>query len=581
MATKRHKIIINQNPLRFCFYVLCLLVAIASSAFAQTSSSGSIKGRVVNESGQPLPNVRVVVRAVAAALTQEGATATTDREGKFEVNGLEPRSYQVSAWRTAYTLFNTGDDSWQKYYQSGDFVTLVMTKGGVITGTVTTQTGEPLVGVRVYAKLLPSAGSRLTFPFDRFTPERFTDDRGVYRIYGLPTGTYVVWAGGGSGNIQQLDAFDADVPTYAPASTRDTAMEIAVRAGTETNNVDIRYRGDEGRTVSGKASRSDGAQQAGFGITLTSITKNNANWTTLATQTPETKGFVFHGVDDGEYDVTAFSFLTPTGTDLAMVRKRIKISGADVTGLELVAQPLASVSGRVVLEESKVPECNGKPRPLLTEILFSAALQENSALVFHPQLRWLMQLSANADAQGNVSLKGLMPGRYSFVPEFAADYWYLQSVTLPATPPVRTLTDAAHNWTTLKSGDRLTGLTITVAQGAATLRGQVALKEGETSPDKSFVYLIPAEREKGDDVLRFFVAAVNPDGKVALNSIPPGRYWVLMKPGGDDTISSSAKLRSPDQADTRTRLRREAEAVKTELELKPCQNLIDFKVPLP
>ena len=124
---------LKANPL--C--LLCLFVAISSTAFAQTSSSGSIKGRVVNESGQPLPNARVVVRAVAAALTQEGATATTDRDGKFEVNGLEPRSYQVSAWRTAYTLFNTGDDSWQKYYRSGDFVTLVMTKGGVITGKTT------------------------------------------------------------------------------------------------------------------------------------------------------------------------------------------------------------------------------------------------------------------------------------------------------------------------------------------------------------------------------------------------------------------------------------------------------------
>jgi hypothetical protein len=94
--------IIGQNdPVRFCFYVLFLLcLFVAGSAFAQTSTSGSIKGRVVNESGQPLPNVRVLVRAVGAPLTQEGATATTDREGKFEVSGLEPRSYQIGAWLT-------------------------------------------------------------------------------------------------------------------------------------------------------------------------------------------------------------------------------------------------------------------------------------------------------------------------------------------------------------------------------------------------------------------------------------------------------------------------------------------------
>ena len=130
----------------------------------------------------------------------------------------------------------------------------------------------------------------------------------------------------------------------------------------------------------------------------------------------------------------------------------------------------------------------------------------------------------------------------------------------------------------MKSGDRLSGLTITLAHGAATLHGQLVLKEGETQPEGAFAYLVPAEREKGLDVLRFFAAAVSLDGKIALNNIAPGRYWMLVK--SETAISSVTKLRSPDQAEFRAKLRREAEAANTTIEFKPCQNVTEFKLPL-
>jgi len=62
---------------------------------------------------------------------------------------------------------------------------------GVITGRVTTLTGEPMVGVRVIALMVKNLngdperrqfGGRL----------RYTDDRGVYRIYGLRPNTFQI-----------------------------------------------------------------------------------------------------------------------------------------------------------------------------------------------------------------------------------------------------------------------------------------------------------------------------------------------------------------------------------------------------
>jgi Carboxypeptidase regulatory-like domain len=539
---------------------------------AQPSKVGSIKGRVVNESGQRLPNAHVSITALG--LFRQNQSTITDRDGNFEVSGLEPLSYQVFAWLSAYApVLKDLDVAPPPYYRVGDFVTIVLVKGGVITGTVTSQTGEPVVGVRVRAKMI-SDSRWLPFPYGVYVPERMTDDRGVYRIYGLPGGTYVVWAGGDSERSSDPDPFDADVPTYAPASTHDTAAEITVRAGAETSNVNIRYRGEPGHVVSGRALGPPGTAAAGFRITLTSVA-GGGQWNAMSVQPPESKNFVFSGIDDGDYDVAAMSF-QPDGEWFLSTTKRITVRSADVTGIELVTEPLSSVNGRVVLEESKAIECTDKQRPLFTETLVFAERREKEASKNIPHPFWPVGRPVNSDVQGNVSLKYLMPGQYYFVPQSSGKYWYPSSILLAA-PGSKTIpVNAARTWTTIKPGDRLSGLTITLAQGAASLRGQVAIGEGETLPERLFVYLVPAEREKADDVLRFYAAAVSADGKIALNNLAPGRYWIFARPDGGS--SPLSKLRLPDETERRSALRRDAEAAKNEIEFKPCQNVVDFKL---
>jgi hypothetical protein len=541
----------------------CVHAQSAAKETARISGKVTVKNKGVAGIVVALPNARVTFQALSS--WQRTEVATTDREGKFQISDLAPLSYRVFAWLNTYTLTDF-DEAMSTSHRVGDSVTVVMTKGGVITGAVTTQTGDPVVGVRVYARMI---GER-SYPSHFLNPyalERTTDDRGVYRIYGLATGTYVVWAGGGDALHPELDAFDNDVPTYAPASSRDTAAEISVRAGQETTNVDITYRGEPGHIVSGNARRPESSEPVQLGISLTAVGKSKSEWSLSTAQESDSKGFVFRGVDDGDYEITALS-VSQAGQS-AIFTRRIKVKGADVTGVELVTQPMASVSGRFVLEESKAPECAGKQRPLLSEALVSAVQDESEVVDYHPQFRWFLRMPVSPDAQGNVAIKNIVPGRYLFEPQFTAKYWYLQSITL-------TKTDAARTWTTVKSGDRLSGLTITLAQGAASLHGRLVLKEGETQPEGAFVYLVPAEREKALDVLRFFAAAVKADGKIALNNIAPGNYLVLVK--SDTNVSSLTKLRSPDQLEVRAKLRREAEAANKTSELKACQNMVGFEL---
>ena len=112
------------------------------------------------------------------------------------------------------------------------------------------------------------------------------------------------------------------------------------------------------------------------------------------------------------------------------------------------------------------------------------------------------------------------------------------------------------------------------------MRGHISLSEGETLREKLYVYLIPAERETADDPLRFYGAAMTAEGKVALDNLAPGRYLVLAQEAIDDSASPLTKLRSPDEKAYRMKIRREAETLKAEIELKPCQRVRDLKVRL-
>jgi hypothetical protein len=238
----------------------------------------------------------------------------------------------------------------------------------------------------------------------------------------------------------------------------------------------------------------------------------------------------------------------------------------------------------MVLEESKTPECAGKAPPLFNEMSVAAWHKEDEAAKQMPQFFWSFGAPVFADLEGKFNLQNLATGEYHFLPRYVSRYWYVQSILMLPAPgsPAKTArpVDTTRVWTSVKAGDRLAGLTITLAQGAATVRGEIVVNEGEMLPAKSWVYLVPAERERAEEVLRFFGSAVSPDRRFTLGNVAPGRYLVVTRSETEEGAAPLMKLRTPHENEARARLRREAEAAKTEIELKPCQSVLDYKLPL-
>ncbi len=532
--------------------------------------SGTIDGQVVNESGQPLAGASVFVRPVNGIVNR---TVISDADGHFRVRGLQAGLYTVIGNAPAYTTPSTGFDG-PTYYRAGDSARVELVRGGAITGTVTNAGGEPMIAVRVRATLVRDAKGQ-TPKLVNFAGDQPTDDRGIYRIYGLAAGTYIVSAGG-TGFIGSFYPYASDIPTFAPSSTRDTAAEVIVRSG-EDSTIDIRYRGEPGHSLSGSV-RLSGTNNASISLMKAGSAILIAN--TL--QFPGARGFSLSGLSDGDYDLVASEPVAVPGVLLPVTAysdpKRITIKGADVTGVELVTKLLGVINGKILFEPSKTPECQGKRPPLLAETLVRFRRSEKDLEKDNPLFPRVLTAATSPDAGGVFVFRNVSPGRYQFETKFYARYWYLQSVAVNSPGARAQKFDVALNGIALKSGEQLSNLTITFAEGAASVRGAVPVTESAPLSPGTFVYLIPNDPNKADDVLRYFVTDIAADGTFTFNNLPPGRYLALTQTNVDAQIATQAKLRQPEAATERAKLRRTAETKKSDIELKPCQTLSNYQL---
>ncbi|MGH9766032.1 MAG: carboxypeptidase regulatory-like domain-containing protein, partial [Blastocatellia bacterium] len=213
---------------------------------------GAITGRVSGPEGLSLEDVEVYASRIGGGHNSDHS-ASSDEEGNFKLTGLAPGLYLVGS--RAPGFIGAGASTENAIHRIGESVSINLTRGGVITGRVTDETGEPIVGVAVNPYLLRDLeGQTASRWHDGSFIGSETDDRGIYRIYGLLPGVYVISIGGSDDWPSDTARIKRDTPTYHPSSTRDAAAEITVRGGEEVSGIDIRHRAERGHIVSGALS---------------------------------------------------------------------------------------------------------------------------------------------------------------------------------------------------------------------------------------------------------------------------------------------------------------------------------------
>lgn len=563
--TKQHRF----SAISFSLLLFCGFVS------AQTKPENTLAGRVLLDDGQPATRARVTINSVGLRSGGNEQSVECDETGSFKLSGLAPGSYSISAMAPGYVSTDDG-----RVYRPGETATIRLVKGGVITGRVTESTGEPLIGANISLQHLRDLnGKPIRNGDDSWWNDGVqTDDRGIYRAYGLSPGIYIVSSSGSSGG-RWLGAADNDLPTYYPSTTRDAAMEITVRPGDEVTNIDIRQRDDTGRAISGIVSgTTDSAQPFNSpGITLLNAATREI---VSATSANQNKAFVFFGIPDGEYELYARMRGRREENAAGSPPLKVTVRGADVTGINLRMIAYGSLGGRVIVEPAKpapadAPKCEGNSPLSVEEIL----LQPQSELRNPRSLNALLAENDEADdraapnEKGEFTLLNLEPDAYRIEADLPGDHWFVRSMTLPASGAAKTKTDVARSPINLKAGEKVSGVEITIAPGAAGLAGRVTTKEGRNLPNRLRVYLVPAEPTAADDVLRYREALTESDGSFAFKQIAPGKYRLLAR-SIPDTEKDKPRPAAFD-ATERLKLRKDAEAANNELELKPCQRVKD------
>ncbi|HSE15493.1 MAG TPA: carboxypeptidase-like regulatory domain-containing protein [Pyrinomonadaceae bacterium] len=550
-------------------------------------ATGSIKGRVVADDGRPVVNATLMAQAVNG--TPAVRPAQVDSEGKFSFDDLPSAAYIVFAAAPGYIdeAMSTGDPNDWPRYLIGSQLKIKMIKGGVITGKVTNSKGDPIVGVPVHAVSLNNPSTSPTDFLGAGGAE--SDDRGIYRIYGLRPGPYVVNAGGsGQFGFAMSNGFDLDVPTYYPSATRDTAIPVVVRSGDETTGIDIKYFGTEGHRISGfvlgNINPGTSAASSAIAIVLAPAGTQSVLSMALAGAMDQRRAFGFNGIADGDYDLFA-AFQTGQQSDASLVAtKRVTVRGADVTGVELTLAQLASIAGTIMLDPIKPEDKCDQRGSQLIETVFAARRDDPRKSGAQMMTPMLAGLGGTLNAKGEFTARNLDAGRYRFDIKLPTDAWYVRAINLPAPPSTAAKPNQSFAWpgtVTIKSGQQVSGISIIVGQDAASLRGRVTVTpEGAAFPADVHVHLVPADREQANDVLRYSETMIMSDGSFAFSNIGPGRYFILsrVEPVGE-TPDTSPRSSAWDPT-TRAKLRQEAEAAKVVVDLKPCQRLTDYALAL-
>src|SRR5207245_3341869 len=132
----------------------------------------------------------------------------------------------------------------------------------------------------------------------------------------------------------------------------------------------------------------------------------------------------------------------------------------------------------------------------LEEAIFSARDPNKRDLVDPMNLSLGDFRNTTPNEKGEFVISLLRPGVQRMNVELPGEHLYLKSTTLAQPDPKAKPIDVAKSGITLKSGDKLKGLVVTMSEGAAGLRGKLVTGDESKPPSvKMRAHLIPFELE--------------------------------------------------------------------------------------
>ena len=510
------------------------------AATATAAPAGRLSGHVFTaDTGRPVKRARILITASELG----GSRAMlTDDSGAFDFPGLPAGRYTINASKTGFVTLSYGQ---RRPLQAGTPLQLLdgqqlrgvdfrLPRGGVVSGRVADESGDVMPGVAVSVMLYQYAqGNRQLVPAGNAQ----TDDRGVYRVWGLNPGNYYVSAtargdgpgagrggppgggrgGGGRGGFGGFGGGaatagdDQDQLVYAPTyypGVGSVAEARAVTVGVSQEAVDIDFTLQLVRTsrVTGYVANPDGSRVGNGTVTLTPETRTGGRGNfgmTFGGRIDYDGQFSIANVPPGRYTLRARN----GDRDSALSASQPLGVAADVDNLAVVLAPGGSLSGTIAF----LPGSTAAPD--MTQVRIIAPSTEPDDANPTP--------NARVNKDGTFTLDGVSAGTHLVRPNGGGVRgWNLQAVTIDG----RDVTDTPI---TVRSGQKIGNVTVTFTDKVNEINGSLTDTQG--NPVTEYTVLAFSTNTAVWRPQSRQIATARPDqtGMFKIRNLPAGEYYLV------------------------------------------------------
>ena len=483
------------------------------------SANASIAGRVIFDN-QPLSGVTVTLEFPLNRQEQKDSTfprpftAKTDANGNYRITGIPEGYYLVWPRTMAYVMpieAVSGRAGKTVTVSDGEVVEGVdfnLVRGGVITGKVTDYLGNPVIAQRIRIQRYSPEGKNVPFLSPLTNTAMFeTDDRGVYRLFGLEAGRYIVSMGD--------DAWGRSEKAYArifyPGVRNEREAEaVLVTTGNETTKIDIKLPKPEklyearGRLLDLSTRKSLAGMELAY--RLLRDDPNQAFGQSIRNESTDTQGeFLLQNLLSGRYAITVKPDIN---NEYYSEPVNFEISNGDMQGVEIKAARGATVSGFAVFEGA-----NDSATPKnLAGVRVQASRIEMQFPQFPAQIN-----SSMVNQDGSFRLTGVRPGSNTI------------SVVGTGMRLARLEREGKNigERIQLATGEDVSGIKVVITMhSTGSVIGQVTIINGALRPD----VLLSVFMKRPEDVSLFRIppAPVDTLGKFTLRELTPGEYEIWL-----------------------------------------------------
>ncbi len=513
----------------FGMLILCYVAGAQTPAKSGTSV---ITGKITIEN-QAAPGINVVLHSgdnPNPMKDDKRQKVTTDAAGNYRFERLVAGKYRVEVSAPGYVSKQKNENRWERGSlinvvdnESIDKLDFNLIRGGIITGRLMEENGKPIPELTLQLKRLDEKGEKQ--PVNSL---EISDDRGIYRCYGLEPGKYLVSAGQAESDASLNMGGAKFKQTWYPGVQDETkAQVVEVTIDNEAVNIDFRLpRMKKGFTVSGRViEEATGKPVKGVGVGLATLNEKGqiSGMSFGGSFTNDNGEFKQSGLVPGKYMTNVFPVMGNSDSFAKSVKFELK--DEDYSNLEIKMVDGVSIGGFAVLEGVDDPTIKQAFQGLTIHAYAQSASQE-------PDAGFSFNAPGKIEADGRFLLRGLRAGKIQIMLNT------FQSPNLKNFSLSRIERDGVpvEGGIEAKSGEKINGVRLVVAYSSGRLSGQVIFANAPTVNEYRIMASVSQKEKPGSGK----GVPVDERGRFLIEGLAAGVYELKvnafpMKPGSVNT----------------------------------------------